>query len=341
MTAYVLSPFYPVSDKLDTSHRAGWARYLAQELGAVLLTTSTMTEVDHLKRGDELLCYHGMEFKGQLNLQSGLTDEILGRVKRLLEAKKRGAKFTSLDVPMPQYGKLLMERGMDETSGETLEKLCRSTQFISAPTHTPKTVIVGDSHALSQYVPGSVILRHDSLTLWGALQRNGSGLQIDIAILEHEMGLLTLKNTKMVFYYGNIDIRHHLARFDDPKAKVKELVTEYMRHLAMVAKDKKPSEIEVVLPLPIEDESRPIPKSGYYKGTPFFGDWHTRHQIRLMMRDELKRQTKKYGFTTYEHPRHFIGKDGKLTFEVMEKPRSVHIRPAEYRLVHEGQDWHV
>jgi len=334
---YVVSPFYPVSDNVDVSHRAGWARYAAQELGAKLLTTQHMGLVADLKRGDELICYHGMEFKGQMNLQSGLTDEILARVKRLLDAKKKGVKIYSLDVPMPNYGQLLGERGMDPTSSEALTKLCGSAGKILTPNIRPKRLVIGDSHALSQYVPGSTIVRNDSLTLYGALRRN-DGLFQDTHVFGFEWDCVWNDVEVITAYYGNIDIRHHLYRQPDPKQAIKELVDTYGKQLKII-QDRYQTEIEVIMPLPIEDESRQIPKSGWYKGAPFAGDWHMRHQIRLAMRDQLKRMCKRHGFHAYEHPRHFIEKDGKLSFDVMEKPRSVHIRPAEYRLIQEGHEW--
>jgi len=331
----VLSPFYPISDKLDTSHRAGWARYWANELKAEIFTTGSMGQIATLKKGDEILMYHGMEFKGQLNLQSGLTDEILGRVKLVLDAKKRGVVFGSLDVPGPRYGRLLADRGMDPDSAEALDKVGTNTPFLGAP-NKGKLVVIGDSHALSLYRPGSTISRSDGLTLHGAL-KTGLSQHMQNFVFEADAGLA--KADVLTFYFGNIDIRHHLGRQPDPKASIKELVDEYGQQLAMVVKDFRPKVLEVVMPLPIEDESRPIPKSGWYKGAPFFGPWSVRHQMRLELRDRLRRMCKKYGFASYEHPRHFVGRDGKLPFEVMEKPRSVHVRPAEYRLVQEGQAW--
>lgn len=349
MKTVVISPFYPISDKLDTSHRAGWARYWANELknqGDIdvdLLTTARMGEVANLRRGDRIHCYHGMEFKGQMNLQSGLTDEILNRVKLLIDAAKRGVRISSLDVPMPDYGRLLAERGMDPTSAEALTKACGKAQPALCPNNQPKHVAIGDSHMLSLYRPDTTVLRNDSLTLYGALRRGGSwgGLLMDVNILEHEWGVELDKLDSMTFYYGNIDIRHHLLRQETPATSMKEIVKDYGAQIELIAKDKKPKAVEIVLPLPIEDEARAIPKSGWYKGTPFFGTWSERHQMRLAMRDQMKRMAKKYGFETYDHPKHFVDKDGKLSFDAMERPRSVHIRPSEYRLVQEGQKWLV
>jgi hypothetical protein len=338
MRKVVLSPFYPVSDKLDISHRAGWARYWANELGAELFTTKRMAELDELKKGDEVYVYHGMEFKGQLNLQSGLTDEILLRVKRMLDAARRGVVFISIDIPMPKYGDLLMERGMDPTSGEKLNRVS-GRHFAGVPDTKVKHIVVGDSHALSMYTPGTIIFREDGQTLHGALKR-GLLARLHEAEFEHELDLKKVE--RVTFYYGNIDIRHHLHRQSDARAAAKELLSAYTDALHLVRKALKPNvELELVTPLPIEHESRQIPKSGWYKGSAFFGTWQERTEVRKLMVADLKRLAKKVGATVYEHPKHFTNKQGELSFDVMEQPRSVHIRPAEYRLIQEGHTWLV
>ncbi len=335
MRTVILSPFYPVADKIDTSHRAGWARYWANETKAELLTTKTMAKIEELKKGDQILCYHGMEFKGQLNLQSGLTEEILARTKRLLDAAKRGVQLVSVDQGMPNYGALLGERGMDPTSADKLTKVCAKAGRLLVPNENPRQFIFGDSHALSLYREETSIYRNDSLTLHGALQR-GLFKMLDDFAFETEVSYDRVE--VLTVYFGNIDIRHHLLRPELPITAMKDLVTEYGKQLVEVAKAYPHTTIEVVLPLPIECESRPIPKSGWYKGTPFYGSWSDRHRIRKDMARMLRAMAKKHGFMVYEHPKHFLDGD-KLSFNSMEKPRSVHIRPSEYRIVQEGGSW--
>lgn len=344
MKVFVLSPFYPVSDKTDVSHRAGWARYWANELAVrgkeevTLLTTGTMRRLEEAKKGDVVACYHGMEFKGALNLQSGLTDEILSRVDMMNAAMKKGVRLVSLDEPMPNYARLLQARDMDDSRSDKLAMMKKSETW-AANTQYPTHIIFGDSHALSMYTPGSVIARHDSLTMFGAMK---DSLRKTLDDWTFEKGVAYDSLNELTVYFGNIDIRHHLYRQDQPEMATKKLIQQYGIQLHDLLKlSRKKIKIEVVMPLPIEDESRPIPKSGWYKGAAFAGTWHERHQLRLIMRDEIKKMVKKHGFTTYEHPKHFTQKDGKLDFEVMEKPRSVHIRPSEYRLVQEGIEWLV
>jgi len=83
--------------------------------------------------------------------------------------------------------------------------------------------------------------------------------------------------------------------------------------------------------LPIENESRPLPKTGYYKGTPFAGTWSERNalvnQINLGIDDMAKRNNWK----VYKHPEVYFNAKEELTFDVMEKPKSVHISREYYR----------
>lgn len=340
MTDIVLSPFYPVADKIDTSHRAGWARYWARELGATLLTTGTMDQVAQAKKGDTLYLYHGMEWNGSMNLQSGLTPEIKDRAHRLIDAHKRGVKIISLDVPMPSYGKLIAARtDADDVArryAELLDKALKNRGFLSVPTERPKHVIMGDSHSLSLYRPDGVIYRTDGQTLNGAL---AIGLQKRLEAWQFETQVELLKLGLLTSYFGNIDVRHHLLRQPDPKEAARLLAAAYCKQLAGIQFKHKIGHIEVAEPLPIENESRLLPKTGWYKGTPFFGTWKQRDDLRKYLRDRLKTEAKKHGFTVYSHPKHFTNKQGELTFDVMEQPRSVHIRPSEYRLMQEKKSW--
>jgi hypothetical protein len=339
MKTFLLSPFYPVADKLDTSHRAGWARYWTRALGEVevkptLLTTATMPALDQAKKGDIIYCYHGMEWGGAMNLQSGLTNEIIARADRLVDAKKRGVKLVSLDIPMPSYGKLLEARGYARS--EHLTAALAKQGYLRVPNERAAHVIMGDSHALSQYVPGAVIYRTDGQTLHGAML---VGLEKRLENWAFETAVELESLSKLTSYFGNIDIRHHICRLPDPGKAIKDLIDEYGKQLNSIRNSNNISEIEVVLPLHIESEDRVLPKTGWYKGTPFFGTWSERHQVKIAMMTRIKAMAKKHGFAVVDHPKHFLMRNGQLDFAVMETPRSVHIRPSEYRLIQEGMTW--
>ena len=72
--------------------------------------------------------------------------------------------------------------------------------------------------------------------------------------------------------------------------------------------------------LPIEDVSRRIPQSGYYKGQPFYGSWSERNDARNKFNDYIE---KEYGIKRWTG--HLFNKEGKLDFKYMEKPQSIHL----------------
>lgn len=331
---YVISPFYPVADNLDVSHRAGWARYWTKELEAELLTTKTMDKLETIEPTSEVYLYHGMEWTGQLNLQSGLTQDVENRAMRLVHATKRKVTVVSLDCAMPAYGTLLAQRGY--TEGKSLDHALKTAPCLLVPSRSPRRLILGDSHSLSLYRPNSVICRIDGKTLHGMLQY-GLVKYLDSWIESVKIDFKRLEC--LTCYFGNIDIRHHLLRQMDSRLATMTLIKTYVQQLKAVQTRWKIKQVEVAMPLPIENESRVLPKTGWYRGTPFFGSWIERTRLRCYFIDRLKFEASAHGIDIYEHPDHFTNSAGELSFDVMERPRSVHIRPSEYRLIHEGLKW--
>jgi len=70
------------------------------------------------------------------------------------------------------------------------------------------------------------------------------------------------------FYFGNIDVRHHLCRQPDPLEATRELAVRYYDAVAALEFDGARRVYEL---LPVENERRSLPKTGYHEGTPFFG----------------------------------------------------------------------
>jgi hypothetical protein len=338
MARYVFSPFYPVADNWQVSHRAGWAAYWSEELGAKLLTTKNAGQVRELvKKGDEVYVYHGMEFNGGMNLQGGLTEEIYGRCGDLTRLIKGPSKLISLDIPMPNYGELFLKRKetpeFSELSAELSAEIRHSLIPMLGSPPKAENLIVGDSHSLSLYRPGSAIIRLDGQTLYGALQTKLSEIVVGGRLSRQISG----PPRKITFYFGNIDLRHHLAR--NGSATVKWLVAEYIKQVVQ-CKSMCP-DIEIALPLAINDDSRRLPKTGYFKGTPFYGSWNERQELYVTMCSELIKGAKKAGIEIYRHPKHFNNEMQQLSVDALEKPQSVHIRPSEYRLMQEGGQWHI
>jgi len=330
MGLYLYSPLTSVTDRIEVSHRAGWALYWAEELGAKLVTTSQMDGfANGVNPGDTVYLYHGMEFKDSLNFPGGPQPEIYDRANDLrLIGEKTGSRLFSADRDMPDYAGLLGSR-LDPKRFDRKKLHGALARGVGQrwPTAKPKHLVVGDSHSLSLYRKGSRIHRNDGLTLYGALERGLAGLVKKAAC----PGL-----SSITLYLGNIDIRHHLLRH--PQVSRVELLAEYRRQLKDLVKQYPKQQIVVAEPLPIENESRKLPKTGWYKGTPFFGSWADRANLRDWWADEMNKWPTD-GITIYRHPRHFWNGEGELDFDVMEKPQSVHIRPAEYRHVRESGPW--
>ncbi|CAB4142555.1 hypothetical protein UFOVP1414_48 [uncultured Caudovirales phage] len=329
MGLYLFSPLTPVTDRIEVSHRAGWALYWAEELGAKLITTSHMDLfADMVKPGDTVYVYHGMEFKNALNFPGGPQPSLYGKIKTFQEvAEKVGVKLISMDGPMPNYAKMLGER-LHSTHFNELKLYLALSQSSERrwPTTRPRRLVVGDSHALSLYTKGSRIFRNDGLTLHGALK-------IGLSNLIKEAWCPTIES--IVFYFGNIDIRHHVLRHDQNSGR--ELLKEYRSQLKGLVNRKQ--RITVAEPLPIENESRKLPKTGWYKGEPFFGSWANRSNLRDWWAGELDKWPTD-GISVYRHPLHFWNREGELDFDVMEKPQSVHIRPSEYAHINkQGESW--
>lgn len=90
-------------------------------------------------------------------------------------------------------------------------------------------------------------------------------------------------------------------------------------------------DIEVVQALPIEDVSRKLPKTGYYKDTPYFGTWEERTNLVKEFNELVVSMCARNEWKTWQHPACYKNSLGELTFDVMEKPKSVHIAREFYR----------
>ena len=62
---------------------------------------------------------------------------------------------------------------------------------------------------------------------------------------------------------GNIDIRHHIIRLGVDWRPMWDALIAFGESLDI--------EVEYACPWPIEFEGRRVPKSGWYKGAPFYG----------------------------------------------------------------------
>jgi hypothetical protein len=227
----------------------------------------------------------------------------------------------SLHHDMPCVGTLIEKRlktGSDlfktlEVRIEDAKELCAIIPRVDRIQKTNK-LCFGDSHSFSQYTPGYMTDRNDGLTLFGTLRR---GLR---SYVPEEIQELRI-------YLGNIDIRHHLMRQANPSKALKDMMAIYEQQLIDLEIDN----IEVVQALPIENESRPLPKTGYYKDTPFAGSWAERTELVKQFNQMVTDMCERNDWKTWKHPDVYLNSFGELTFDVMEKPKSVHIAREYYR----------
>jgi hypothetical protein len=349
---YVYGPIYPVADRtLMVSHRSGWALYWAEALDATLVTSRGEDELERvLKPSDTLYLYHGMEFQAfldgrPLNLYGGWEIPMAGRFQRLLRfAEKLKKNLISLDFAMPRYGQMFQARaaypsfnkqvwaGLDYVR---MDKALGKGSSLLAPSGPHKEIVFGDSHALSWMRPGAKVIRHDGLTLYGALHHG---------LLLHLTEENALGAERLTLCLGNVDLRHHLARpgamsvgalMMALKVQLKELLPHYKW-------------IDLVRPLPMVNDERKIPQTGFHEGKPFYGTWEERAQLTYeliegMANVALSFKGRKVRLPELPGSWSVTGSIDscrpELNQAAMEKPGSVHIAPFQYRHAREGNLW--
>lgn len=312
----------------DTSHKAAWAFMLANQIknegydNVEVISGRNESWNDY----DVILIEHGMEFKGTFNIFGGANDDLYHQINRIFD----GARMYSYGVDMPSIKTLIEKRyktGSDlfktlDSRKDEIDQICQDIPRIDLINRTDK-MCFGDSHSFSQYEPGYMVSRNDGLTLYGATKRDEDTPGFERWVDSPVSVLRT--------YLGNIDIRHHLMRRDDPMASAEELISRYEKELLYLQGNGIAKEIEVVHVLPIEDESRKLPKTGYYDGTPFYGSWQERTDLSLKLNQLIDQMCERNGWRSMPHADQFFDDEGKLPFDVMEKPKSVHIARRYYR----------
>ena len=172
-----------------------------------------------------------------------------------------------------------------------------------------RKLVRGDSHSLSVWKPGFGLDRTDGKTLYGFLKEADSLVD-----------LWNEKYDEVILYFGNIDLRFHLMRQENPRAATGDLFRRYIEFA------KKLNNATLVNLLPIEHESRKLPGTGLYLKQPYFGT----RQERMNLRDAANRIINNSGLNTIQWPDEWIDEDGTKMFEYMEPRQSVHLKPKYY-----------
>ena len=167
--------------------------------------------------------------------------------------------------------------------------------------------VIGDSHALSVWKPEHSLDFTAGRTLHGFLRRES-------------VEQINDRFDKTILYFGNIDLRFHLMRQENPMQATADLFNKY------VAFARQLNNATLVELLPVEHESRKIPGTGLYKKQPFFGTRLERMQLREIANEIINNS----GLEVIQWPTEWIDEDGTKMLDILEMKQSVHLRPKHY-----------
>jgi hypothetical protein len=269
------------------SHSAGMVNIVKE-----LFKAEVLNENSNWDEYGKLIIYHGVNFKeGIFNIIGGINKEVLIRADKL--ANHKGEIFTLDGFQLKDFS---IKRKLN------LYDNFKTIERIELPYRSK--LVIGDSHSLSVWPDESyTISRNDGKTLHGFLKQN-----LDLS-----------KYEDVILYFGNIDLRFHLCRQSNVVGSTIELFNRYCDYASKYNST-------LTMLLPIEEESRKIPKSGQYKNQNFYGSLEQRKDLRLLANNIIKES----GLNYLSWPTSFLNEDGNLSFDVMEPKQSVHIRPLYY-----------
>ena len=302
------------------SHKSSWPHLLKCQLSHMGIESKVLTKNDNIHEYDVWLISLPMEFQGTFNLFGGATEDVAERVKRIKDFK---GTIYILNHDMPDIGDFIKSRekgaceSWKEFNSDEYTQISKSIQRIDLILDSD-TFIYGDSHCVSVYEPGANISRNDGQTLYGFLNKRNE--------------FSFPKGTRnLVLYMGNIDIRHHIFRQKDPMESLRELVKQYVEFVKELKEIHKIESVTLVDLLPIEHEERKIPKTGWYKGSPYFGTRQQRADAVKEFNKLLNEYSYAYDYTVISWPKEWYVMDPeKYAEEYMEKPGSVHLSRSSY-----------
>jgi hypothetical protein len=303
------------------SHNAGMSLIYKHQLEMLHNQKITIIRKEPWDEFDLIYLDHGTAFKGLLNLFGGAVQKNAQNYERL----KTKTKLISLGIEMPNYGELCKDRlsSCDDywkkVDWDLISEKCKNTDFIQH-VHTTDKLVLGDSHSMSAWLPYQMIIRKDGRTLAGVLRKSIRKEINDGGIDPNSLNQITL-------YFGNIDVRHHILRNENPEQYIDSLLAEYEKQILELGI----KNVEIMKLLPIESESRKLPKTGYFKNTPFFGSQQERARIRKYFNQGLELMCKRNNFIFSEIEKFDDMHIMDYETEIMEKPGSVHIAPLYYR----------
>ena len=307
----------PISNipKNEKSHVHGWSQLWRDQLSAFIDHKCT----PQITKADVVYIDHGANFGGTLNLFGGANKEVYDRINLVMSC----SNIVSLDWDMPDYGAMLKKRlsaattykGITEKWCDAVSKRIKSITSLKQKDLKTDGVTFGDSHTIAYSGTGDRVYRTDGKTLFGSVRK---GLREEF---QESVGRLTI-------CLGSIDIRHHILRHAD--FSLRYTLKEYVRQGNELADD-----VWFTAPVPVEFEGRRIPKSGFYKKTPFFGSWKERWDLTNEFIDILNEESK--GKVIMPPKEWYTMDPEKYANTYMEHGSSFHIAPPYYR----RNDWGV
>lgn len=294
-----------------SSHNAGHTFYAKSRLEEFFKSEVEVIEISEAEDFDAIVLTEGVNFReGSYNLFGGVSDKLIENLKFLHSFL---GKVYSFGPETIDYTGLVKKRISELvfTMPETIK--------ITENDFNNSKFILGDSHSLSVYEKGFGLSRNDGKTLHGFLTEG-----IEYFIPKGEIEIFRM-------YAGNIDVRHHLCRLfteDEVFEAVDKMLLNLEAQLSDLMLDRVNS-IELVELLPIENESRKLPKTGYFEGKPFHGDWAIRNAVRNHFNDKLEMVCDRNNFKLLKWP-DMTNLLGELDFSYMEARQSVHLAPKRY-----------
>lgn len=301
----------------NRSHVRGWSLVWSE-----LLNIPIAAKGKSLLDERSLYLDHGINFGGSMNLFGGVTAEMIDTLTELCLFE---GHLWSLDIPMPNYAEQLQKRIGQATCHPALKDLLprlkdrfsQSNTLTMAELQKP-WITIGDSHSVAFSPPGSSVLRTNGATLYGALKAKSIQAQLDA---------LGYSPERVTLVYGSIDIRHHIGRQDNPIDAVIDLCQTYSDTVKTIEDDYL-CLVEVAAPVPVEYEGRRLPKTGYYKDTPFAGRQQDRAAWTSLFIDQM--QTRGHKIVMPLSAWYCMDPE-KYAKTHMEMGSSVHIAPMYYR----------
>lgn len=308
------------------SHNAAWVWLYKNMLhSAGWENVDILGNHDTYEGYDAMIFYPGIAYAGAINFFFGVDDNVVRRFSRIQDFD--GPTFI-MNHEMPLIGTTVRGRLHNKSTStkvgqldlDKLDKICKNTQGFNYVENSKK-LCFGDSHCFSTWQPGYSVCRNDGLTLFSTLR---DGLKETI---ENRSGIKTEELTHLTFYMGNIDIRHHLMRQENPYSDITSMAQDLGKQLKSLGIPN----IEIVHALPIENISRKLPKTGYYKKTPYYGSWKERSMLVDTFNTAVDTISLENNWKVFRWPNNFLNEAGELDFEFMERPKSVHLSPMSYR----------